>query len=268
MPDKTKASMRKIGAVILDWAGTTVDYGSFAPIDAFIAAFNAFDMNPSIEEIRSHMGLPKRRHIEKILESKQSAARWQERYGHPHTQNDVDMIYARFEKSLFEVLAAHTDPLPGVVETVSHLRKMGVLVGSTTGYTRAMMDVVVPLAKEKGYAPDCVICPDDTKGIGRPYPYMLWRNLEQLDLPSIHNALKVGDTAADIEEGKNSGCLTVGVIAGSNMLGLTETEADEMDTLRLNELHTEARNKYMSAGADYVINDIKELITLIEQYGA
>jgi len=251
--------MRKISAVIFDWAGTTVDYGSYAPIDAFIAAFNAFDIKAGIEEIRAHMGLPKRKHIEKILENRR------ELHGKPYTRNDVDKIYAGFEKSLFEVLAAHTDPLPGVVETTAHLRKMGILIGSTTGYTRAMMDVVVPLAKEKGYAPDCVICPDDTRGIGRPYPYMLWRNLEQLEVPSIRNVLKVGDTVADIEEGKNSGCLAVGVIAGSNMLALTEKEAAEMDTLRRDELYAEARNKYLAAGADYVINDIKELTTLIEQ---
>jgi len=260
--------MRKISAVILDWAGTTVDYGSFAPINAFIASFNAFGINPNIEEIRAHMGLPKRKHIEKILENQRLAVDWQERHGHPHTQNDINMIYARFEQDLFEALAAHTDPLPGVVETVAHIRKMGIPIGSTTGYTRAMMDVVVPLAKEKGYAPDCVICPDDTKGIGRPYPYMLWRNLEKLNIPSIRNVLKVGDTAADIEEGKNSGSLAVGVIAGSNMLGLTETEAAEAGAVRRNELYAEARNKYMAAGADYVINDIKELIPLIEQIEA
>jgi phosphonoacetaldehyde hydrolase len=260
--------MRKISAVILDWAGTTVDYGSFAPIDAFTAAFNAFAINPGIEEIRAHMGLPKRKHIERMLGDRRLSALWQKNHGHPHTQNDIDMIYARFEQDLFQALAAHTGPLPGVVETMARIRKMGIAVGSTTGYTRAMMDVVVPLAKEKGYAPDCVICPDDTGGIGRPYPYMLWRNLEKLEIPSIRSVLKAGDTAADIEEGKNSGCLAVGVIAGSNMLGLTETEAAEAGPVRLKELYAEARKKYMAAGADYVINDIRELITLIEQIEA
>jgi phosphonoacetaldehyde hydrolase len=256
--------MNKISAVILDWAGTTVDYGSFAPMDAFIAAFEAFGINPGIEEIRVHMGLPKKKHIEKILENKRLAAHWREKHRSSHTQNDADQIYKHFEKHLFNVLAVHAEPLPGVTESVRQIRKMGIAVGSTTGYTRAMMDVIVPLAKDKGYAPDCIICPDDTGGIGRPYPYMLWRNLEKLGISSIRNVLKVGDTAADIEEGKNAGVLAVGVIAGSNMLGLTETEAVEADDARRGELCEEARNKYMAAGADYVIKDISALPELIE----
>ena len=31
--------MRQLEAVIFDWAGTTVDYGCFAPVEAFIKAF-------------------------------------------------------------------------------------------------------------------------------------------------------------------------------------------------------------------------------------
>ena len=31
--------MNRINAVILDWAGTTVDFGSFAPTQIFVEAF-------------------------------------------------------------------------------------------------------------------------------------------------------------------------------------------------------------------------------------
>ena len=34
--------MKKIEAVIFDWAGTTADYGSFAPVKAFMKAFSNF----------------------------------------------------------------------------------------------------------------------------------------------------------------------------------------------------------------------------------
>ncbi|EJA6197272.1 phosphonoacetaldehyde hydrolase, partial [Salmonella enterica] len=37
--------MSRIHAVILDWAGTTVDFGSFAPTQIFVEAFRqAFDV--------------------------------------------------------------------------------------------------------------------------------------------------------------------------------------------------------------------------------
>ena len=43
--------MKKIEAVIFDWAGTTVDYGSFAPVVAFAKAFEKFGIKPF-----SHVG--------------------------------------------------------------------------------------------------------------------------------------------------------------------------------------------------------------------
>ncbi len=233
--------MSRIDAVILDWAGTTVDYGSFAPVNALMAAFEAFGIKASVEETRAPMGLPKRKHIEKMLEN----------MGRSYAQEDVSQIYAHFEPALFEVLAKHSDPLPGVIEAAQQIREMGVAIGSTTGYTQAMMDVVVPLAKEKGYAPDCIICPDDCNGVGRPHPYMLWRNLEKLRTASINNALKIGDTEADMQEGKNAGCLSVGVLKGSSMLALSGDEEI-------------SRQKYIEAGADYVIEDIGALPALIK----
>ncbi len=246
--------MSKVSAIILDWAGTTVDYGCFAPLNAFITAFGAFGIKAGIEEIRVHMGLSKRKHIEKMLDCMEC----------PYTQEDVDKIYGCFEPSLFKVLAAHTEPLPGVLETVAQIREMGIAIGSTTGYTKAMMDVVMPLAKEKGYAPDCVICPDDAGGIGRPYPYMIWRNLEKLGVPSISEVLKIGDTAADMEEGKNAGCLCVGVLKGSSMVALSEEEFAQKNDAEILKLFEIAKQKYIEAGANYVIESIDALPTLIK----
>ncbi|MDR0517782.1 MAG: phosphonoacetaldehyde hydrolase [Fibromonadaceae bacterium] len=233
--------MNEINAIILDWAGTAVDYGCFAPVNAFISAFDAVGIKVGAEETRAPMGLPKRKHIEKMLEN----------MGRSYTQEDVAQIYARFEPALFEVLPSHAEPLPGVIEAIANIREMGISIGSTTGYTKAMMDVVVPLAKKNGYAPDCIICPDDTNGIGRPYPYMLWRNLEKLGTLSIRKVLKIGDTEVDMQEGKNAGCLSVGVLKGSSMLAMNGDEET-------------ARQKYIEAGADYVIEDISALPALIK----
>jgi phosphonoacetaldehyde hydrolase len=256
---------KEIHAIILDWAGTTVDYGCFAPVNAFITAFIHFGITPTMEETRAPMGMQKRAHIEKMLEGERLSAFWKEKHGRPHTQRDIDEIYNRFEPALFEVLHSHTDPLPGVLETVANIREMGIAVGSTTGYSQTMMDVIVPLAKEKGYSPDCVVCPDEAGGIGRPYPYMIWRNLEKLGVRSIGEVLKIGDTAADMQEGKNSGCLCVGVLKGSSMLGLNEEELASIGrTETLNLLKT-AKQNFKEAGADYVINDITDLPDLIDE---
>jgi len=255
--------MRQINAIILDWAGTAVDYGSFAPVSAFISAFEAFGLSPTVEETRAPMGMQKRAHIEQMLAGERLAEMWKEKHGNPYTQKDIDNIYEKFEPSLLTALPGHADPLPGVVETVAKIRDMGIVIGSTTGYTQKMMDIVAPLAKEKFYAPDCLVCPDEVGGIGRPYPYMLWRNLEKLRISSIDNVLKVGDTAADILEAKNAGCIAIGVIKGSNMLGLNEAELAAKNEAEKLDLFERTKQKYIQAGADHVIDDITLLPGLI-----
>jgi phosphonoacetaldehyde hydrolase len=259
--------MREIKTLVLDWAGTTVDYGCLAPVDAFRSAFEAFGVSPTSAELRAPMGLAKRAHIATMLRGERLGALWREAHGHSPGPADVDAVYDRFEPALYATLADHAEPLPGVLEAVARIREMGVAIGSTTGYTREMMDVVAPLARAAGYAPDAIVCPDDTGGVGRPAPYMLWRNLERLGTPSIHAALKVGDTAADMAEGRNAGCLTVGVLRGSSMVGLSEAELAQMPRAEVGAILDAADQAYLHAGADFVIADIGELPRLIESLG-
>ncbi|STV65736.1 phosphonoacetaldehyde hydrolase [Klebsiella pneumoniae] len=67
--------MNRISALILDWAGTTVDFGSFAPTQIFVEAFRqAFDIEITLEEARVPMGLGKWQHIEALANSLLSIA--------------------------------------------------------------------------------------------------------------------------------------------------------------------------------------------------
>jgi phosphonoacetaldehyde hydrolase len=257
----------KIKMVILDWAGTSVDFGSFAPVDAFMSAFAAFGVIPTADETRAPMGLAKRAHIAAMLSGERLATLWVEKHGRPHTEADINAVYEKFEPALFGVLKNYAKPLPGVLDTVAWLRESGIKIGSTTGYTRQMMDVVAPVAKEYGYAPDCLVCPEDVDGRGRPHPYMIWRNLEKLGAAHIGEVLKIGDTDADIKEGKAAGVLSVGVVTGSSMLGLTESELSTLDQQRKEELFAATRQKYFDCGADFVIDSIKALPTLIITMG-
>jgi len=246
---RRKTLKREVSAIILDWAGTTVDYGCFAPVNAFIKAFEAYGITPTIEETREPMGMEKRAHIAKMLEGKRLSELWISKYKRAHTNEDIDAIYEKFEPALFETLSDYTDPIPGVLETVKTLREMEIVIGSTTGYTKKMMEVVTPITKEKGYYPDYLVCPEDVGG-GRPYPYMVWRNLEILKVVDVRRVVKVGDTVADMEEGKNAGCICVGILKGSSMLGLCEKEYAEMPPNKIDELYAKAHRRYIDSGAD------------------
>ncbi|WP_066688585.1 phosphonoacetaldehyde hydrolase [Christensenella intestinihominis] len=250
--------------VILDWAGTTIDFGCFAPVAAFKKAFERAGLRPTIEETRAPMGMKKWDHIKKMLRGERLAAEFAEKYGRASDENDIQRIYDAFETELFAVLENFTEPLPGVCETVSLLREKGIKIGSTTGYTAEMMEIVAAKAKEYGYAPDCVVTPDDVCGMGRPYPYMIWKNLRKLEVKNVLDVVKVGDTAADIREGKNAGCISVGVVKGSSMLGWTLTEWERADKATKTEACAKARRAFLDAGADVVLNDITELAAFLE----
>ena len=255
---------RQIKVIIFDWAGTTIDFGSNAPVTAFKKAFEHFGIIPTIDEIRAPMGMQKRAHIEAMLRGNRLSAVWFDKFKRPYRQSDINDIYNQFEPALFAVLKDFSHPLPGVLDTAAKIKKMGIQIGSTTGYTSTMMEVVAPAAKEKGYEPDCLVCPDEVGGVGRPYPYMIWRNMEKMGIPSIHKTIKIGDTSADMEEGKNAGCITVGVMKGSNIMGLSEDEYNALSGTETAVLFEKARQKYITAGADYVIENISLLPSLIE----
>ncbi len=255
----------KYNTVILDWAGTAVDFGCFAPVAAFQKAFEQSGIFPTIEETRAPMGMKKWDHIKKMLDGERLAAEFFRKYGRKPEEADIQKIYDTFEAELFAVLDQYAEPLPDVCDTLERLRSMGVKIGSTTGYTAQMMEIVTREAEKHGYAPDCLIAPDDVCGMGRPYPYMIWKNLRQMGVKNIHEVVKVGDTEADIREGKNAGCISVGVIKGSSMLGWTSEEWNAASDAARKEACASARKAFEAAGADAVLLDITELPAFMER---
>ena len=255
--------MSKWEAVIFDWAGTTVDYGCFAPVQAFAEVFKHFGIEPTMDEVREPMGVLKRVHIQTMLEMPRIHGLWTEKYGKEPTEEDVDAMYGLFEEKLMGILHRFTEIKPYVAETVDTLRKAGIKIGSTTGYTDEMMSVVVPRAKEQGYAPDCWFSPDATGNCGRPYPYMIFKNMETLHVKSVENVMKVGDTVSDIKEGKNAGEYTVGVIEGSSEMGVSEAEYEVLAKEEREKKINEVKEKFLNAGADAVILNLSELADLL-----
>lgn len=256
--------MHKIEAVIFDWAGTTVDFGCFAPLEVFINIFKKKDIDVSIEEARKPMGMLKIDHIRTMLEMDNIEKQWTEKYNRKPNETDVEELYEAFETELMSSLKKYTDPIEHVVTTINKLKENGIKIGSTTGYTKEMMEVVTEEAKKKGYAPDYLATAEDVGGYGRPYPYMIFENIKQLGIPSIYEVIKVGDTVSDIKEAKNAGLISVGVVDGSSIMGLNEEEFNEMNDEDKNKHREKVKETFKEAGADYTILNLGELPKLIE----
>lgn len=255
--------MSKIEAVIFDWAGTTVDYGCFAPVQAFVEAFKEFGIEPTMEEVRKPMGMLKIDHIRTMMQMDRIDTLWKEKQGRDWSEEDVKTIYGKMEAMTMKILPNFVDVKPYVLETIEKLREMGIKIGSTTGYTDEMMSIVVPAAKANGYDPDVWFSPNSAGNVGRPYPYMMFRNMEALHVSDVRKVIKVGDTVADIKEGKNAGVITVGVVEGSSVMGYTQAEYEALTEEEKEQECKRAAKIFEETGADYVIKDMRGLLELI-----
>ena len=170
--------MGRVTAVILDWAGTTVDHGSLAPVRTLQKLFAGRGMPVTEDEARRDMGLHKKDHIRAMLHAK---------FGAAPDESQVEELFAAFIPMQMECLAAYSAVIPGVSGTVEELRARGIKIGSTTGYTRRMLDLLLAIAAAEGYKPDCALCPDDTVA-GRPLPWMCFLNaISPRDLPDAYH---------------------------------------------------------------------------------
>jgi len=255
--------MKKFEAAIFDWAGTMVDFGSFAPMCAFVDVFAEFGMEITVEQAREPMGMAKRDHIKTILEMPDVSTKFKKTYGHDFSKEDVDRIYNVFVPLNENVAGKYSDLVPGAAEVVSILRARGIKIGSTTGYTRSIMEHILPVAAEQSYAPDNIVCSDEVRK-GRPAPHAMRKCFADLDLKEPSLVIKVDDTEPGIGEGVEAGCVTVGVILSGNFAGKTPQELSQMSEEEIQEIRDFASKKLKAAGADYVIDTVAKLPGLID----
>ena len=253
-----------VKAVILDWAGTAVDYGSFAPTAVFLRLFENQNVRITPEDARSGMGLMKKDHLRTILARPSVAQAWKSVYGKPPSNEDLESLFDLFLPMQLSVLKEYAQPIHGLLEVVEELRSQGVKIGSTTGYTRAMMNVLAPEARKNGYEPDCIVCPEEVAA-GRPYPWMCYQNAIQLGVYPMQALIKVGDTLPDIEEGLNAGMWAVGVSLTGNLLGLKEAEVQALSAPEKENLNRKAKSQLYQAGAHYVIDGIWDLPDILKE---
>lgn len=253
-----------IEAVIFDWAGTTVDYGSLAPVIAFKKAFKDAGIDLSDDDIRQDMGMAKWDHIGKILELDDVKKQWEEKYSTLPTNDDRKKIYTDFQSALIHYLKEYTELKSGVLRTFNYLKEYGIKVATTTGYTAEMMKIVQDKAAADGYDPDLVVTSEDVNGHGRPSPAMIQYIMKKFNIDDPKAVIKVGDTLVDIEEGQNAGVKTVGIVEGSSLMGLSQVEFDELDNEQQIAKRNEVKRKFEAVNSDFVIDSIFDLVQIIE----
>jgi phosphonoacetaldehyde hydrolase len=261
----TRSYCGKVKGLVLDWSGTTADAYVIAPAVVFVAVFEKQGVEISMTEARGPMGLRKDLHIKELTKVPEIRERWKSVHGSYPDQGDADRMFADFVPMQLDCLRQYTTLLPGVAEVTQKFQQGGIKIGSSTGFVRSMVDILEADAKQQGYTPDASVAGDEVVNGARPKPFMVYRNLDLMNVHPIQSVVKVDDTVSGVGEALEAGCWGVGIARYSNYMDINSL--DEAKSLSAEEMQRRlelTRDILRKAGAHYVIDDFDELPAVIE----
>lgn len=268
MPFRFHRSYRgPIEAVLLDWAGTTMDHGCMAPAVVFVEVFKRKGVPISVEEARIPMGAHKRVHIQRITEVGAVRERWAKAHGKPPDDADVEAMFTDFVPLQLACLSQYSQLIPGTLESVKAMRGRGYKIGSTTGYTTEMTRINLADAAKQGYAPDSTVCASEVPA-GRPFPHMCLQNAINLNVTTVQSCVKIDDTVPGIEEGLNAGMWSIGLAMSGNEVGLPLAELQALSAADRAARRQRAYTRMYQAGAHYVVDSIADILPCLDDIEA
>ena len=174
------------------------------------------------QRINSMHGIPKKIVIQTL---------WEEAVGkgYPELNQKIEITYHVFKQVLEQHYATHpVFPTEGTLETFAWLKSNKIKIALNTGFYREVVNIILTrlgwdIGLDNNYVGglsstiDLSLTPNETKGIGRPHPDMIFKAMEMLDISDSKNVVKIGDTPSDLQEGKTAGCLlSLAVTNGSH----------------------------------------------------
>ena len=261
----TRGYRGRVKGLVLDWSGTTADKYVLAPAVVFVQVLRKQNVEISMAEARGPMGLRKDLHILELTKAPDIRERWKGVHGKYPDQGDVDRMFEDFVPMQLECLREYTTLLPHVAKVTQQFQKDGIKIGSSTGFVRSMVDILEADAKQQGYTPDASVAGDEVVNGARPKPFMVYRNLDLMNVHPIQSVVKVDDTVSGVGEALEAGCWGVGIARYSNYMDINSL--DEAKSLSAEEMQRRlelTRDILRKAGAHYVIDDFDELPAVIE----
>ncbi len=259
----------KVKGLVLDWSGTTADAYVLAPAVVFVQVFKKHGVEISMPEARGPMGLRKDLHIKALTEEPEIRDRWQGVHGKEPDQGNVDAMFADFVPMQLDCLRQYTTLLPHVAEVTQRFQKDGIKIGSTTGFVRSMVDILEADAKKQGYVPDASVAGDEVEHGARPKPFMVYRNLDLMDVHPIQSVVKVDDTVSGVGEALEAGCWGVGIARYSNYINVDSlAHVESLSEAEMDRRLAATREILRKAGAHYVIDSFDQLPEVVEDVNA
>ena len=191
--------------VVFDMAGTTVDENNVVYKTLHAAIVNA-GIPVSLDDVLLHgAGKEKLQAIKDVLASQH------------HETTHAQEIYNYFIVALENAYQnLEVTPCSNAETVFALLKKQGIKVVLNTGYNRATATGLLnKLNWIEGEDIDLLVTASDVSN-NRPAPDMIDYAIKHFAITDPTTVIKVGDSAIDIEEGKNAGCgKTFGVTTGA-----------------------------------------------------
>jgi len=211
--------MGKISLVMFDLSGTTVE-DDMGVRDCLYQAAEEHNLMTTPEEILINMGTNKI-HLYQFLIARQRGKRIDikdfEKIKDPETLEEALKVYHRYTELMVQHYRNQTREVPGTGDTFRWCHEHGIKIATDTGFHRIVVDAIMEgLGWVRDGLVDIAVDVEHIPGeIGRPAPFMIYYAMTQLNIQSVHEVIKIGDTPADMLEGHNAGCHgVVGVLSG------------------------------------------------------
>jgi phosphonatase-like hydrolase len=211
--------MGKISMVMFDLSGTTVE-DDMGVRDCLYQAAEEFNLKTTAEEILMNMGTNKI-HLYQFLiargRGRQIDIKDFEKIKDPETLEEAMQVYNRYTDLMVNHYRKNTQEIPGTSDVFRWCHAHGIKVATDTGFHRIVVEAIMDgLGWVRDGLVDLAVDVEHIPGeIGRPAPFMIYYAMTQLNVQSVHEVIKVGDTPADMLEGHNANCRgIVGVLSG------------------------------------------------------
>lgn len=224
---------KKVDMVVFDMAGTTVNEDNIV-YKTVQQVINDEGFNISLQDVLEHgAGKEKYQAIIDILTKVTSCK---------NPENIAKKAFSNF-KPILEKLYQNLDVVAfdRVEELLDVLKNNNIKVILNTGYdAKVANQLLKKLGWKKGVNYDALLTADDVIK-GRPDKEMICKAMKIFKVTDASRVLKVGDSAIDIEEGKNANCgITVGVLTGA-----------------------QSKEQIAKASPDFIIKELIELTKII-----
>jgi phosphonatase-like hydrolase len=214
--------MKNIELVIFDLSGTTVEDNNAVAKSLHTAALEC-GLSVDLKVFQETIGTNKV-HLYQYLLAQQQGYPVKfgdfETYDFPDLEAEAMSIFSRYTVIMLEYYRKHVRAMPGAEETFQWCRDKGLKVATDTGFHRDINNAIIEsLGWAKKNLIDLAVHVENTGGVGRPAPYMIFYAMQRLGIQRVQNVVKVGDTPADLLSGTNAGCAgNIGVLSGANSI--------------------------------------------------